>query len=166
MSNRSGRSWINREQQGSRFWIPHLQSLVQCQAHCLLQTSSTTPGQTRDSNPNPPIGDFDCGGDLDISSLAAVGIWIRTRDSSHQTLSTSDIGMGHQQDTSSTPSQTRDSSPSDDQTLSTRIWSRSSANQGPVPTKVHPISNHPPTSTHHPPNTAVADGGDIISTGR
>ena len=29
----------------------------------LLQTSSTTPSQTRDSNPNPPIGDFDYGGD-------------------------------------------------------------------------------------------------------
>ena len=90
VSNRCDRSWINREQQGSRSWIQQLSRsrTGPVPTHCLLQTSSTAQVK----NPNSPIGDFDYDSESWTSHPTAV-----ERDSSHQTLSTSDTSMGHQQ---------------------------------------------------------------------
>ena len=138
VSNRSGRSWINRDQQGGRSWIPSpVQVLVQYQVYFRHHLH---PSQTRDSNPNPPIGDFDCGGDLDISSPTVVGTHL-TRHCLLQTPAWVTIRIPH-------PPQVK---------LETHLHLMgrhclpgSGPGPGPVPTKVHPISNHPPPLTTHP----------------
>ena len=135
----------------------------------LLQTSSITPSQTIDSNPHPPIGDFDCGGDLDISSPTAVrlisdAVYFRHRHrspagylihpKSNQNLDQDQItGVTHLTQGPSwkrNPFTTGKGSP---------LQGREVGHPSP-PTQP---PNHP---THHLSNPAVADGDDLISTGR
>lgn len=160
-----------------RSWIPSpVQVQVQCQAHCLLQTSSTTPSQTRDSNPHPPIGDFDCGGDLDTSSPTAVEsrFELETHLTRHCLLQTSTWVTGR------IPHPPRVKLETHLHLMVRHCLPGSGPGPGPGPDLrvTHPTQGPsrkgtPPTTgkdrspnpTHHLSNPAVADGGDLISTG-